>query len=197
MRITGFFLADFLPKPEGSTLVVEEKAPKKPGLTSEVIGLDRGIKEFVVTSTGMFYQNINQSRKLRKLYKQIEHLQRAMARKREQAKKGTVGKNYEKDRLKLQKLWQRVDNARADYINKCIAEITGSLPKRIVIEDLNIKGMMKNRYLARAIGQMRWYEFETRLAAKCKILGIELVEVSRRYPSSKTCSQIHPQGSQA
>ena len=87
----------------------------------------------------------------------------------------------------MQKLHQKIDNIRTDYINKTIAEIVKTKPSFITIEDLNVKGMMKNRHLSKAVASQKFYEFRIKLQAKCNENGIELRVVDRWYPSSKTC----------
>ena len=80
-----------------------------------------------------------------------------------------------------------MDNIRTDYINKTIAEIVKTKPYYITIEDLNVSGMMKNKHLSKAVASQKFYEFRTKLQAKCNENGIELRVVDRWYPSSKTC----------
>ena len=87
----------------------------------------------------------------------------------------------------MQKLYQRIDAVRRDYINKTIAEIVKTKPSYIAVEDLNVSGMMKNRYLSKAAASQKFYEFRTKLKAKCEENGIELRVVDRWYPSSKRC----------
>ena len=95
--------------------------------------------------------------------------------------------NIQKQVLKVQKLHHRIDNIRTDYINKTIAEIVKTKPSYITIEDLNVKGMMKNRHLSKAVASQKFYEFRTKLEKQCKESGIELRIVDRFYPSSKLC----------
>ena len=95
--------------------------------------------------------------------------------------------NIQKQVLKVQKLHHRIDNIRTDYINKTIAEIVKTKPSYITIEDLNVKGMMKNRHLSKAVASQKFYEFRTKLEKQCKESGIELRVVDRFYPSSKLC----------
>ena len=95
--------------------------------------------------------------------------------------------NIQKQKLKVQKLYQRIDAVRRDYINKTIAEIVKTKPSYIAIEDLNVSGMMKNRHLSKAAASQKFYEFRTKLKAKCEENGIELRVVDRWYPSSKRC----------
>ena len=157
--------------------------------SSEGIGIDLGLKDFAIVSNGKIYKNINKSAKLKKLEKKLVREQRSLSRKYENLKKGesTQKRNIQKQRLKIQKLHQRIDNIRTDYINKIIAEIVKTKPSYITIEDLNVSGMMKNRHLSKAVASQKFYEFKTKLEAKCREYGIELRIVDRWFPSSKTC----------
>ena len=157
--------------------------------SSEGIGIDFGLKDFAIVSNGKIYKNINKSAKLKKLEKQLIREQRSLSRKYENLKKGesTQKTNIPKQRLKVQKLHHRIDNIRTDYINKTIAEIVKTKPSYITIEDLNVSGMMKNKHLSKAVASQKFYEFRTRLQAKCNENGIELRVVDRWFPSSKTC----------
>ena len=157
--------------------------------SSEGIGIDLGLKDFAIVSNGKIYKNINKSAKLKKLEKKLVREQRSLSRKYENLKKGesTQKRNIQKQRLKIQKLHQRIDNIRTDYINKTIAEIVKTKPSYITIEDLNVSGMMKNRHLSKAVASQKFYEFKTKLLAKCRENGIELRIADRWFPSSKTC----------
>ena len=156
---------------------------------NEGIGIDLGLKDFAIISNGKTYRNINKSAGLKKLEKQLIREQRSLSRKYENLKKGesTQRANIQKQKLKVQKLHQKMDNIRTDYINKTIAEIVKTKPSYITIEDLNVKGMMKNRCLSKAVASQKFYEFRKRLKAKCDEKGIELRVADRFYPSSKTC----------
>ena len=156
---------------------------------NEGIGIDLGLKDFAIISNGKTYRNINKSAGLKKLEKQLIREQRSLSRKYENLKKGesTQRANIQKQRLKVQKLHHKMDNIRTDYINKTIAEIVKTKPSYITIEDLNVKGMMKNRCLSKAVASQKFYEFRKRLKAKCDEKGIELRVADRFYPSSKTC----------
>ena len=155
---------------------------------NEGIGIDLGLKDFAIISNGKTYRNINKSAGLKKLEKQLIREQRSLSRKYESLKKGesTQRANIQKQKLKVQKLHHKMDNIRTDYINKTIAEIVKTKPSYITIEDLNVKGMMKNRCLSKAVASQKFYEFRTRLKAKCDENGIELRVADRFYPSSKT-----------
>ena len=156
---------------------------------NEGIGIDLGLKDFAIISSGKTYRNINKSAGLKKLEKQLIREQRSLSRKYENLKKGesTQRANIQKQKLKVQKLHHKMDNIRTDYINKTIAEIVKTKPSYITIEDLNVKGMMKNRCLSKAVASQKFYEFRKRLKAKCDEKGIELRVADRFYPSSKTC----------
>lgn len=154
------------------------------------IGIDLGIKTFATVSNGLIYKNINKSAGLKKLEKKLAREQRRLSRKYENFKKGeSTQKNIQKQKLKVQKIHQRITNIRTDYINKVIAEIVKTKPSFIAIEDLNVSGMMKNRHLSKAIASLKLYEFRVKLEAKCKENGIELRVVDRFYPSSKLCHE--------
>ena len=153
------------------------------------IGIDLGLKDFAIVSNGKTYKNINKSTRIKKLEKQLIREQRSLSRKYENLKKGesTQRANIQKQKFKVQKLHHKMDNIRTDYMNKTIAEIVKTKPSYIAIEDLNVKGMMKNRCLSKAVASQKFYEFRARLKAKCDENGIELRIVDRFYPSSKTC----------
>ena len=153
------------------------------------IGIDLGLKDLAIISNGKTYKNINKSTRIKKLEKQLIREQRSLSRKYENLKKGgsTQRANIQKQKFKVQKLHHKMDNIRTDYMNKTIAEIVKTKPSYIAIEDLNVKGMMKNRCLSKAVASQKFYEFRARLKAKCDENGIELRIVDRFYPSSKTC----------
>lgn len=157
--------------------------------TTEGIGIDLGLKDFAIVSDGKIYKNINKSSRIRKLEKKLKREQRCLSRKYENLKKGEAAQkaNIQKQKLVVQKLHQRIDNIRTDYINKTIAEIVKTKPSHITIEDLNVSGMMKNRHLSKAVASQKFYEFRIKLKAKCAEIGIELRVVDRFYPSSKLC----------
>ena len=171
------------------SVLIEIPDKRIPSHSSEGIGIDLGLKDFAIVSNGKIYKNINKSAKLKKLEKKLIREQRSLSRKYENLKKGgsTQKRNIQKQKLKIQKLHHRIDNIRTDYINKIIAEIVKTKPSYITIEDLNVSGMMKNKHLSKAVASQKFYEFKTKLEAKCKENGIELRVVDRWFPSSKTC----------
>ena len=171
------------------SVLVEMPDTKVANNSGAGIGIDLGLKDFAIVSSGKTYRNINKSARIRKLEKQLRRAQRCLSRKYEEFKKGesTQRANIQKQRLKVQKLHQRLDNIRTDYVNKVIAETVKTKPSYIAIEDLNVSGMMKNRHLSKAIASQKFYEFRAKLKTKCDDNGIELRIVDRWYPSSKMC----------
>lgn len=114
--------------------------------------------------------------------------QKGLSRKYENLKKGeSTQKNIQKQKLRVQRLYHRINNIRTDYVNKSIAEIVKTKPSYITIENLNVSGMMKNKHLSKAVASQKFYEFKTKLKVKCNENGIELRIVDRFYPSSKLC----------
>ena len=171
------------------SVLIEIPNNKTADNSNEGIGIDLGLKDFAIVSNGKTYKNINKSAKLKKLEKQLIREQRSLSRKYENLKEGesTQRANIQKQKLKVQKVHHKIDNIRTDYINKTIAEMVKTKPSYITIEDLNVSGMMKNKHLSKAVASQKFYEFRTKLQAKCKEIGIELRVVDRWYPSSKTC----------
>jgi len=168
--------------------LVELPDPHPSKCSGEGIGIDLGLKDFAIVSNGKTYKNINKSARIKKLEKKLRREQKCLSRKYENLKKGeSTQKNIQKQKLMVQKLYQRIDNIRTDYINKTITEIVKTKPSYITIEDLNVSGMMKNRHLSKAIASQKFYEFRIKLKNKCDENGIELRVVDRWYPSSKLC----------
>ena len=156
------------------------------------IGIDLGIKDLAVASNGRTFKNINKSSKVKRLEKRLRREQRYLSRKYEFRKKkggrtAAASANIDKQKVKVQKLYQRIDKIREDYENKVIHEIVRQKPRFITVEDLNVNGMMKNRHLAKAIAAQRFNHLLAKLKRKAEIIGIELRIVDRFYPSSKTC----------
>lgn len=172
-----------------SSVVVEiPDSPSVKNNEKEGIGIDLGLKDLAIVSDGKAYKNINKSAKIKKLEKRLRREQRSLSRKLENTKKGeSTQKNIQKQKLKVQKLHQRMDNIRTDYINKTVSEIVKTKPSYITVEDLNVTGMMKNKHLSKAVASQKFYEFRVKLEAKCKERGIELRIADRWYPSSKMC----------
>lgn len=176
------------------SVLVEEPEPKKPVLNDFGIGIDLGVKDFAICSNGKTYKNINKGSRIRKLDKKLKREQRSLSRKydnymklNKKEREVATRQNIQKQKLKVQKLYHKLDNIRTDYINKVISELVKTKPMWITIEDLNVSGMMKNRHLSKAIASQKFFEFRVKLSAKCKEYGIELRVVDRFFPSSKTC----------
>lgn len=169
-----------------------EQEQIKEDLTDVSLGIDLGLKNLAICSDGTVFKNINKSNVVRKIEKRLKRLQRQVSRKYEQNKKGkeyVKTKNIIKFEKQIQQVHRRLANIRNNYLHKTTTSIVKTKPYRVVIEDLNIKGMMKNKHLSDAIRKQGFYEFKRQLEYKCKFIGIELVVADRFYPSSKTCSQ--------
>lgn len=178
------------------SIIVEEVVKQNNKPYSSGIGIDLGIKEFATISDKRVYKNINKTNTIKKLKKSLKRQQRKLSRKYESLKirnkknGGSVTRqNIQKQVLKVQKLHDRLTNIRTDYLNKTINELVKTKPEFINIEDLNISGMIKNRHLAKAIAEQKFYEFRIKLINKCHQNNIEVRLSNRFYASSKTCSQ--------
>ena len=156
------------------------------------LGVDLGIKDTAICSNGMVFKNINKTKKVKKLKKKLKREQRKMSRSVEYSKSKKIKlkecKNFNKKKLKVQRLFYRLSCIRDDYKNKMVNEITRTKLKYITIEDLKVSNMMKNRHLSKAIQEQNFYSIRTKLINKCKERNIELRLVDTFYPSSKTCS---------
>lgn len=163
----------------------------KEELTDEVLGIDLGVKKLAVCSNGQVFKNINKTKKVRKIEKKLRRLQRRVSRKYEMNKEGSrfvKTCNIIKIETKIQHLHRRLKNIRDNHIHQATNSIVKTKPCKVVMEDLNVKGMMKNRHLAKAVAKQKLHEFIRQMTYKCKKYGIECIQVDRFYPSSKTCS---------
>ena len=156
------------------------------------LGIDLGIKDTAICSDGRVFKNINKTIKIKKLKKKLKREQRKMSRSIEYSKSKKIKlkelKNFNKKKLKVQKIFYRLNCIRDDYNNKMVNEITRAKLKYITIEDLKVSNMMKNKHLSRAIQEQNFYSIRTKLINKCKERNIELRLVDTFYPSSKTYS---------
>lgn len=162
-------------------------------VTEEVIGVDLGIKNTIYTSNGITKENINNTRKVKLLERRKKILQKRCSRKYElnrQGRKYIKTKNIKKLERHIRLIDRRLHNIRENYIQSIINEIVSQHPKRIMIEDLNVKGMMKNRHLSKSIQQQSFYRIRQLLIEKAlNTMSTQLGVVNRFYPSSKKCSR--------
>ena len=175
------------------SLIIEVKDIVKTENTStKGLGIDLGIKDTAICSDGKIFKNINKTIKVKKLKKKLKREQRKMSRSYEYSKSKKIKlqelKNFNKKKLKVQKIFYRLNCIRDDYNNKMVNEITRAKLKYITIEDLKVSNMMKNKHLSKAIQEQNFYAIRTKLINKCKERNIELRLVDTFYPSSKTCS---------
>lgn len=158
---------------------------------NEGIGIDLGIKDLAICSDGNKFQNINKTQKVKKLEKQKRRLQRSISRSYEKNKKGEsyckTNNVIKKEKLLL-KLNHRLTNIRHDYLHKTTSEIIKREPSFIVLEDLNVSGMMKNKHLSKAVQQQGFYEFRRQIEYKSAWNNISVIIADRFFPSSKLCS---------
>ena len=158
-----------------SVLVDKQIEPKQS--VNYVVGIDLGIKDFVITSEGQVFENLHfkksETNKLKRLQRQL-------------SRKQPNSKNREKTRIKLAKLNQKIRNKKLHYLHQVSNQLV-SENQIICMEDLNIKGMMRNHNLAESISEMNFGEFKNLLTYKCLQYGRQLVFIDRFYPSSKTC----------
>ena len=158
---------------------------------NEGIGIDLGIKDLAVCSDKKKYENINRTQKIKKLEKRKRRLQRCVSRRYEKNRKGGCyckTKNIIKREKELLKLNHRLTNIRQDYLHQTTSEIIKRKPSFICIEDLNVRGMMKNRHLSKAVQQQGFYKFRKQIEYKSAWRNIPVIIADKFFPSSKLCS---------
>ena len=161
-------------------------------LTNVSLGIDLGLKNLAICSDGTVYKNINKTHEVRKIEKRLKRLQKQVSKKYEKNKKGkeyVKTKNIIKLEKQIQQVHRRLSNIRKNHLHQTTTSIVKTKPYRLVIEDLAVSNMMKNKHLSDAIRKQGFYEFRRQIEYKCKFRGIELIVADRFYPSSKTCSQ--------
>lgn len=175
-----------------------------PQCKGEGLGVDLGLKSFAVVSNGSAYKNINKSMRIKKAKKRLKREQRRFSRKIQMRKKvksaavtlfdaSQMGhtittSNLDRQRVKVQRAHRRLECIRKDFVNKMVNDLAKTKPSYVTVEDLNVRGMLKNRHLARSVSESLFHYFRAVLARKCRDAGIELRLADRFYPSSKRCS---------
>ena len=160
------------------------------------LGIDLGVGRLAVVSHNgkkLTYSNINKSKRVRKLTSKLKHVQRVISRKYEVGNK-LNDKKYQKTNsiLKYEKLakriYRKISNIRKDQRHKITRELVNLSPAVVIMEDLNVSGMMKNKHLAKAISEIGFYDFIRTMKYKCEESNIKFIQANRFFPSSKTCS---------
>ena len=173
------------------TVGVEYEETSTTLLSNDGIGIDLGIKDLAVCSDENIYKNINKTQTVKKLEKKKRRLQRSISRRYEKNKEGVSyckTSNIIKSEKELLKLNHRLTNIRQNYLHQITSEIVKREPSFICIEDLNVKGMMKNKYLSKAVHQQGFYKFRRQIEYKAKWNNIQVIIADRFFPSSKLCS---------
>ena len=156
------------------------------------IGIDLGISHLaIVNHLDKPIENINKSKEVRRLKKKLKRLQRQVSRKYEMNKKGSKfvkTNNIIKLEKQIKLVHRRLNNIRNNHIHQATSKIIKLNPYRVVMEDLNVSGMMKNKHLAEKIAEQKFYEFKRQMKYKCEFNKIEFALADRWYPSSKACS---------
>lgn len=168
-----------------------EVEPVQEALTDEAIGIDLGLKELATTSQGVVYHNINKTRVIKNLERRKQRLQRKISRAYEKNKEGrryVKTNNIVKMEKQLKLICRRLSNIRKTYIHTVTFEIVKTKPSCIVIEDLAVSNLMKDKNKAKAIQDSEWYFFRQCLTYKAQYFGIKLKVANRFFPSSKKCS---------
>ena len=173
------------------TVGIEMSDPESVAGSNDGIGIDLGVKDLAICSNGYVYRNINKTSRVRRLKKKQRRLQRRISRKYEKNKKGgsyQKTRNIVKSEKQLLRVTHRLTDIRTNYIHQVTTEIVKRKPSFIVMEDLNVSGMMKNKHLARAVQEQKLAEFIRIMRYKCYWNGIRFITAGRFYASSKTCS---------
>ncbi|MHC1684039.1 MAG: RNA-guided endonuclease InsQ/TnpB family protein [Clostridiaceae bacterium] len=170
-----------------------EQSEKQTVLNKDLsIGIDLGVKALaVVSALDKPVKNINKSKKIRKLKKKLKRLQRQVSRKYEANRNGDTyvkTKNIIKLEKTIKLLHRKLANIRNNHIHQTNSSIIKLRPYRVVMEDLNVSGIMKNKHLAEKIAEQKFYEFLRQMKYKCEFNCIEFIQADRFYPSSKLCS---------
>lgn len=159
------------------SITVEKEIDYQLEETNKSIGVDLGIKDFCITSDEEKYLNLHFKKKVKN---KIKYLQRQLS------KKSIGSSNRNKARIKLAKLYDKINNRKKDFINKLSNKLTNE-NQIICLENLNIKGMTKNHNLAESILECSWYEFIRQLKYKASWKNHHIIQIDRYFPSSKTC----------
>lgn len=155
-----------------------------------------GIKDLAICSDGSVFKNINKTKAIKQTKKKLKRYQRSFSRKyianngkqKSKNEKTVYSNNMSKQKQKIKETYKRLSNIRNNYLHQTTTEIIKRKPSFVVLEDLNVSGMMKNKHLSEAIQEQKFYEFRRQISYKSQKQSIPVVFVNRFFPSSKTCS---------
>lgn len=169
-----------------------EVEPMLTKLEDKILGIDLGIKKLAITNfDDLDIPNINKTKIVISLEKKLKRLQRQCSKKYLLNKKGECyqkTKNIARLELKIKKLHRRLNNIRNNYIHQATSKMVKSKPKMIVMENLKVSNMLKNKHLSKLIANQYFYKFIEQIKYKCAYYNIKFIQVPTRYPSSKKCS---------
>ena len=165
----------------------ETELDQKPTLTNETIGVDMGLKDLMILSDGTVYGNINKTSKIQKLDKEKRRLESQLSRKRIKDVK-VQSKNYYKTKTKYYRVIEKLNNIRKDYRHQITRNLIQKNPKQIVLEDLDVKAMLKDATKAKAISEAAWYTLRMYISYKAYKNNIEIVIADKYFPSSQLCN---------
>ena len=160
-------------------------------LTDEIIGIDLGLKELATCSNGVVFHNVSKNPMYKKISKSIKQKQRQVSRKYEMNKQGNKfikTSNIKKLERRIQKKRIKLQDIKKDYFHKSSTALVRTKPKAIVLEDLNVAGMRKNKHLSHSLQETSISTFKQMLISKAESHGIEVIFADRFYPSSQICS---------
>jgi putative transposase len=163
----------------------EQEIPETISEPSTVLGIDVGIKTLASGSNGQVFEN---NKYLKKSKKKLAHAQKNLARKQYNKETKRSSNNRIKSKTKVQRIYYRISNQRKDAIHKMTSSLARTKPRYIVLEDLNVKGMMKNHKLAGAVADASFFEIKRQIQYKTAWYGGQIIDVDRWFPSSKMCS---------
>lgn len=160
-------------------------------LTDKSLGIDLGIKELAVCSFGgekIVFHNINKTKRIKNLEHKLKHIQRIVNRKYKTNGDYNKTNNVIKYEIMIGDIYHKISCIRENYIHQVTRKLVSILPKRVVMENILVKNIIKDKYLSKMVMNQCFYKFISQMRYKCEQYRIEFIQADRFYPSSKTCS---------